>query len=68
MNDEVNYGFREEVYAILLDKEKILDLIETELIVYQEEATSKWSSEKEREIASKQYDAIYKLYQKLTGD
>ena len=44
-----------------IDKQILLDLIESHLIEYQEEVTSKWSNPKERYINQIKYDTILEL-------
>ena len=48
-----------------MKREDLKESFEKLLIIFQEEATSKWSSEKERTIYQKAYEEVYKEYSKV---
>ena len=58
-------SYRKDVREHCLNKSKIKELIENLLIEYQEEATSKWSSEGEKLMSSAQIDTLNRLFKEL---
>ena len=66
MCDDTHYFYcDDDIKEHCLDKQKVKDIIENHLIGYQEEATTKWSSEEEQRIAIGKHNVLEDLKKEL---